>query len=187
MVLTNLPLRTVLQKSEVSGRMVKWMIELGEFDVSYRLRTAIKEQVLAYFLVELTPAETDERSPSESEWILHVDGSSIASSSGARLLLTMPEGLEIEYAIRLGFNVTNNEAEYKALITGLSVAKEVAARVAAYTDSRLVEGQVTGEYGVKEDRIKKYPTRVIKLMSHFDAIRVQHISRSQNENTDRLA
>lgn len=94
-------MRAVLQKPEVSNRMVKWAIELGKFDVSYQQRTAIKGQVLAYFLAELTPAETDERRPFESEWTLHVDRSSIASASGTGLLLTTSEGVEIEYAIWL--------------------------------------------------------------------------------------
>lgn len=41
-VLTNQPLRAVLQKPKLSRRLVKWPIELGKYDVSYRLRTAIK-------------------------------------------------------------------------------------------------------------------------------------------------
>lgn len=49
-VLTNQPLMVVLQKPEVSSRLVKWAIELGEHDVSYRLKIAIKGQILAYFL-----------------------------------------------------------------------------------------------------------------------------------------
>lgn len=82
---------------------------MGECDVSYRPRTAIKGQVLADFLAELTPTEVVN---SEIKWTLHVDGSSTASFSGVGLLLTTPKGLQIEYAIRLGFNTTNNEAEY---------------------------------------------------------------------------
>lgn len=73
----------------------------------------------------------------------------------------MPEGLEIEYTIRLGFNTTNNEAEYEALIAG--------------------------KYEAKEDRMKRYLTKVTELMSHFKAVNVRHISRSQNEQADRLA
>lgn len=103
-------------------------------------------------------------------------------------MLTTPEGLEIEYAIRLGFNTTNNKAKYKVLIVGLSVAKEAGvACVVAYINSKLVEGQVTGEYKAKEDRMKKCLARVTELMSHFDAVKYQHISKSQNEHVDQLA
>lgn len=61
-------------------------------------------------------------------------------------MLTTLKGVEVKYVIRLRFNVTNNEAEYEALVTGLSAAKEVGVEsVAIYTISKLVEGQVTGE------------------------------------------
>jgi len=63
--------------------MVKWAIELGELDVSYQPRIAIKGQILVDFLGELTPIEMDNRSSSKLEWTLHVDRSSIASSNGA--------------------------------------------------------------------------------------------------------
>ena len=53
-VLTNLPLRQILSKHELSGRLIKWSIELSEFDLQYRARPAIKSQVLADFIVEYT-------------------------------------------------------------------------------------------------------------------------------------
>lgn len=108
-----------------------------------------------------------------------MDGSSPASANGAGLLLTTPEGVEIEYAIQLEFNATNNEVEYKALIAWLNAVKETRiVHVAAYTDSKLVEEQVTGEYEAKEDWMKKYLARVSELISHFNVVKVQHILRS---------
>lgn len=75
-----------------------------------------------------------------SEWTLHVDGSSTASYSGVGLLLTTPEGITIEYAIRLKFKATNNETEYKALIAGLNLAIEAGAtRLSAHIDSKLLK------------------------------------------------
>ncbi|CAL9026207.1 unnamed protein product, partial [Prunus brigantina] len=59
-VLTNQPLRQVLQKPETSGRLIKWAIELGEFDISYHPRPAEKGQAVADFISELTiPADAD--------------------------------------------------------------------------------------------------------------------------------
>ena len=46
-VLTDQPLRQVLQKPETSGRLVKWAIELGEFDIHYKLRNSIKGRHLS--------------------------------------------------------------------------------------------------------------------------------------------
>ena len=48
-----------MQKLEISGRLVKWAIELGEFDIHYRPRTAIKGQAAADFISELTPMKVD--------------------------------------------------------------------------------------------------------------------------------
>ena len=59
-VLTNYPLRQVLQKLKASSRLLKWAIELGQFDVNYYPRTIIKGQVLTDFIVEFTYADTTE-------------------------------------------------------------------------------------------------------------------------------
>ena len=59
-VLTNYPLRQVLQKLEASGRLFKWVIELGQFEVNYHPRTVIKGQALANFIAEFTYADTTE-------------------------------------------------------------------------------------------------------------------------------
>ncbi|CAL2266415.1 unnamed protein product [Prunus armeniaca] len=53
-VLSNQPLRQVLQKPETSGRLVKWAIELGELDIHYKLRPATKGQAVADFILEFT-------------------------------------------------------------------------------------------------------------------------------------
>ena len=55
-VLTNFPLRQVLQKLEASGRLLKWAIELGQFDMNFNPRTVIKGQALTDFIVEFTHA-----------------------------------------------------------------------------------------------------------------------------------
>ena len=38
----------------------------------------------------------------------------------AGLILTSPEGIDLEYALRFGFQASNNEAEYEAVIAGLN-------------------------------------------------------------------
>ncbi|CAL2278565.1 unnamed protein product [Prunus armeniaca] len=59
-VLTNQPRRQVLQKPETSGQLIKWAIELGEFDICYHPRLAEKGQAMADFISELTlPSEID--------------------------------------------------------------------------------------------------------------------------------
>ena len=49
-LLTNLPLQSTIHKLDLSGRMARWAIELSEFNIQYKLRLAIKGQILADFL-----------------------------------------------------------------------------------------------------------------------------------------
>ena len=53
--MTDQPVRKAMSKPEAAGRMVQWAIELSQFDVEYRPRTAIKAQALADFIAELPP------------------------------------------------------------------------------------------------------------------------------------
>ena len=53
-VLTDQPLKKAMSSPEAAGRMALWAIELSEFDVWYRPRTAMKGQVVADFIAEYT-------------------------------------------------------------------------------------------------------------------------------------
>ncbi|KAK2997706.1 hypothetical protein RJ639_026586 [Escallonia herrerae] len=78
-VLTDQPLGKVLQNPDASGRLVNWSVELGEFDIKYQPRTAIKAQALSDFVVECTiPEDPQQLILSEvlDPWLLYVDGSS---------------------------------------------------------------------------------------------------------------
>ncbi|KAL0449229.1 UNVERIFIED_CONTAM: hypothetical protein Slati_1479300 [Sesamum latifolium] len=91
-VRTNTSLKLVLGKPETSGRLIKWAIELSEYDISYLPRTTIKAQALADFVSEMT--ETTQKEPFEEKpWLFHVDGSSTAQRSGACVVLTTPQGM----------------------------------------------------------------------------------------------
>ncbi|CAA0825818.1 Unknown protein, partial [Striga hermonthica] len=68
-VFTTYPLRQVLHRPDTSGRMIKWAIELGQFDIQYRPRTAIKAQVLSDFIAEFTP--TVSTSIEDPTWTLY--------------------------------------------------------------------------------------------------------------------
>ena len=78
-----------------------------------------------------------------STWILFVNGSSNLKGSGAGVILEGPEGIAIEQSLRFGFKASNNQAEYKALIAGLQLAKEMGANsFNMKSDSQLVTSQV---------------------------------------------
>ena len=54
---TEYPMKQVLHKPETSGRLMKWAIEMSEFDIIYKPKTAIKGQILADFVIEFASAE----------------------------------------------------------------------------------------------------------------------------------
>ena len=118
---TEYPMKQVLHKPKTSRRLMKWAIELSEFDIRYKPRTAIKGQILADFVMEFTSAElakATQTTPDLPIWRLSVDGAANAQGSGAGLILTSPEGIDIEYVLRFGFRASNNEA----VIAGLNLA-----------------------------------------------------------------
>ena len=55
--------------------------------------------------------------------MIQTDGSTAKKVGGAGVVLISPEGETLKYAVRLQFSATNNEVEYEALLTGLSLAK----------------------------------------------------------------
>ena len=65
---TKHPMKQILHKPETSRRLIKWAIELSEFDIRYNPRTAVKGQVLAYFIMEFTPSNTRRSPPKLPSW-----------------------------------------------------------------------------------------------------------------------
>ncbi|CAA0820464.1 Unknown protein, partial [Striga hermonthica] len=88
-VRTSYPLRQILHRPDTSGRMVKWAIELGQFDIHYQPRTTIKAQALSDFIAEFTPAIAVHYN--NQPWVLYIDGSSTANRAGAGIVLADPE------------------------------------------------------------------------------------------------
>jgi len=75
LVMTDLPIQKVLKKADVAGRMVKWAVELSEFDINYEPRGPIKGQIFVDFVVELSSG-TAQDAKDDFRWVLSVDGSS---------------------------------------------------------------------------------------------------------------
>ena len=121
-VLTDKPLRRAMNNPKTAGRLELWAIELSEFDIQYRPRTAIKGQIVADFIAEFTYDE-DKGAGESPLWSIYTDRSSNRLTRGAGIVLLSPEGDAIECMVRLDFPATNNESEYEALIAGLDLAK----------------------------------------------------------------
>ena len=89
--------------------------------------------------------------------MMYFDGSVMAPSSGARVVLISPDGSRLCYAIHLHFSATNNVVEYKALINELCIAIELGAtRLYVHGDSELVVDQVMKESSCKSPLMAAY-------------------------------
>ena len=190
-VLTEYPMKQVLHKPETSGRLMKWAIELSEFDIRYKPKTTIKGQVLEDFVMEFTSvelAEDTQTMPDFPIWKLSVDGAANAQASSAGLILNSPEGIDIEYALRFWFPASNNEAEYEAIIAGLNLAHLMEVdQLEVCSDSQLVVKEIEDTYEAKGEKMILYLKKVRELLRKFVLVQVRHIPRAENSRVDDLA
>ena len=166
-------------------------------------RTSIKGQVLADLVAEFAelPVETvaDEHNidgksvgvictPGPPCWKVYVDGAANQRGSGVGLVLISPEKTIVEKSLRLGFLATNNEAEYEALLQGMTMVQKMGGKVVEmFSDWRLVVGQVKRELEARDARMQEYLSQVKRLPSNFDPFSLSHVFRSENTHADSLA
>nr|KYP46038.1 Retrovirus-related Pol polyprotein from transposon 412 family [Cajanus cajan] len=183
-VKTDYPMKQILRKPELAGRMIAWSIELSEFGIQYESREALKAQCLADFVAELTPTSVDE----PQVWTLHVDGSSNSKGGGAGIILEGLNQVALEQSLKFGFKVTNNQAEYEALLAGLRLARDLGARrVSCNSDSKLMVEQLSGTYQAKDDLLQQYFHMASHQISSFHEFTIQHVPRDKNTRVDLLS
>jgi len=159
-VKTDYPIQKILQKPDLAGRMSSWAVELSEFNTRYEPHGPIKAQCLLDFVNDL------QQTPIEDQWTLHVDGSLNPRGVGASIVLEGLNDILIEKSLHFAFKTSNNQAEYEAILAGLSLAREVGVKkLTCKTDSKL--------------------TTVIQ--STFEQVRVEHIPRTDNVRADILS
>ena len=202
-VLTQLPLKTILRSADYTGRIAKWGTILGAFDIKYMPRTSVKGQILADLVAEFTEPEADElltqRDKDEKlvgtisqycppTWEVHVDGASNQKGAGVGLVLMSSEMVIVKKSLRLDFPATNNEAEYEALLEGMAMVRRMGGKsIKLFSDSRLVVGQVKGEFEAKDERMRGYLSQVKIMQMKFESFNLLHIPRSGNAHAESLA
>nr|XP_021860959.1 uncharacterized protein LOC110799981 [Spinacia oleracea] len=184
-ILTNFPLEKALQKMDTAGRLLRWAIELSEYDLEFHPRNAIKAQALADFVVEASYQEEETKAES---WKVSVDGSAAQSGAGAGVVMISPTGDKFEYAIRFTFAASNNEAEYEAAIAGVQLCLLAdAKRIVMTTDSQFVANQFSGEYETKEPSMRRYQEKLKTLTAKLEAFDIELVPRALNTAADSLA
>ena len=142
---------------------------LGDFDIKYMLCTSVKSHVLADLVAEFAKTPSEDKLEEQNmdgksvgvislqeplSWKVYVDGAANHKGSRVGLILISPEKIIIEKSLRLGFSAMNNEAEYEALLIGVTMVQKIGGKaVEIFSDSRLVVGQVQGELEVRDPRM----------------------------------
>ncbi|XP_022851304.1 uncharacterized protein LOC111373062 [Olea europaea var. sylvestris] len=171
-VLTNQPLKHILQRPDVSGRLLKWAIELGEFDIEFKPRPSIKTQALADFIAELTPKT---KRPE------------LGLRAGI-IIISPNKTTEVQCALRFEFEATNNEAEYEAVVIALELARNLELEhIRVFSDSQLVVGQIEGSFERKDEKMSSYCLKVHDLQRQFTSCEILKIARADNSKADALS
>ena len=176
---------------------------MGAFDIKYMSRSSVKGQVLVDLISEFAEPSVETVTQREnmdgksvgiisaqesSRWKVYIDDAANQKGSGIGLVLISPESITIEKSIRLSFSATNNEAEYEALLQGMMMVQKLGRKaMEAFSDSKLVVGQVMGELEARDARMQEYLGRVKRLQSDFESFNLTHVSRSGNTHADSLA
>ncbi|CAL8094090.1 unnamed protein product [Prunus armeniaca] len=156
-ILTNQPLWQVLQKPEASSRLIKWAIELGEFDIQFRPRPAEKGQAVADFISELTPSVALE----------------LASSN-----------IDAREPGRTSNNEAEYEAFLVGLRLAKSMS---AKQISIHSDSHLIVNQITADFAARDASMSAYLSTTHQLLKEFQAYEIRQIPRMKNSYADALA
>ncbi|GKV26884.1 hypothetical protein SLEP1_g36101 [Rubroshorea leprosula] len=166
-VYTDLPLRKILQKPELSGWLIGWSVELSEYDLKFQPRTTIKR----------------------AQW---KKGSGAGAANieglGAGAVLVGSDGFKSEHALRFKFQTTNNAVEYEALIYGLKLESELKVQsIQVFSNSQLVVGQVNGSCEIRDPQLGRYASVVNGLKSGFVSFQIDKIPEADNQRADKLS
>jgi ribonuclease HI len=110
------------------------------------------------------------------------------TGAGAGLLFVSPLGEHMRYAVRLHFPMSNNMAEYEALLCSLKIAIETGIkRLDVRGDSQLVIDQIMKNASCHDDKMEAYCKAVRALEEKLYGIELNHVPRQYNEEADELA
>ena len=127
--------------------------------------------------------------PGGVEWTLRCDGGARGNPGpgAAAWILTAPDGREAEAKAEYLGHVTNNVAEYRALIRGLEAAARAgASTLRVYMDSELVVRQMLGQYKVKNQGLKPLHAEARQAVAKLGTVKFESVPRDDNGRADAL-
>jgi ribonuclease HI len=112
---------------------------------------------------------------------MYFDGSLKLEGAGARVLLIFPKGEQLKCVLQIFWKVSNNEAEYEALLHGLRLAISLGIkRLLVYGDSAVVINQVNKSWDRNKENMDAYCLEVRKLENKFYGLEFHHVVRDNN-------
>jgi ribonuclease HI len=121
--------------------------------------------------------------------IVNVDGGSRGNPGPAAIaaVATDPSGEVLAERSETIGEATNNVAEYRALLLGIEVAKELSPDEVEFVgDSKLIVEQVKGNWKVKQDHLRPLHTKVKDALRDLPKWSIRHVKRDENERADEL-
>jgi ribonuclease HI len=128
--------------------------------------------------------------------IIYTDGGSRGNPGKAAIGVVFcneREQIIKKYGEYLGDNLTNNDAEYQAIIFALKKFKAVFGKAIAEisdveirSDSELVVKQLNGDYRLSDSKIQQFFIEIWNLKFDFKSVKFKHISREKNKEADKL-
>ena len=162
------PVKYVLFRAIMSGRLAKWAVAFQEFEITYVSQKATKGQALANFLADHPiPADWELSNDFPNEdvlytevlppWMMFFDGATWQEESSAGVVFMSPHKQVLSFAFVLSEPCSNNIAEYQAFIAGLQMALDMKiSHLEVYGDSKLVINQLLTHYEVKHEGLIPY-------------------------------
>ncbi|HEX3294416.1 MAG TPA: reverse transcriptase-like protein [Solirubrobacterales bacterium] len=121
--------------------------------------------------------------------VVNVDGGSRGNPGPAAVaaVATDPAGEVLAERSETIGEATNNVAEYRALLLGIELAKELEADEVEFVgDSKLIVEQVKGNWRVKQDHLRPLHTKVRDALRDLSSWSIRHVKRGENERADEL-
>lgn len=121
--------------------------------------------------------------------VVNVDGGSRGNPGPAAVaaVATDPSGEVLAERSKTIGEATNNVAEYRALLLGIDLAKELGADEAEFVgDSMLIVEQVRGKWKVKQEHLRPLHTKVKDALRDLESWSIRHVKRDENTRADDL-
>ncbi|XP_020540520.1 uncharacterized protein LOC110010926 [Jatropha curcas] len=177
----------------LDSKMAKWTTIFAAFDLKYIAKKAIKGSVIAVYLaaspsgIEMDDnrfLDKDIHQIQSNTWRISFDGATNNQGYGVGVVIVTLSGERLPFSIKLAFQVTNNEAEYKACITGLETALRLQIKhLTFFKDFIMIVSQALKKWKIKEQRLVPYHQH----LDQFKELSFHNLTRAKNQSADALA